>query len=183
MKGMLLHFLTLKFGVSIMLLYETSIHYDSTAVPGSNTGANKYWKIIKWNQEKCILQFFPLSSNVTCNDFSSWLRWEYRFQQICISNSNFAVFGATRFCNDHQQSTNTIATSVWTEFGKSLCFSHGHWVAVCGMHIISRKTFRFICVCTRRKKKILSIQMQFNKYDLTEYLNCQTFLDKANKIT
>jgi hypothetical protein len=30
----------------------------------------------------------------------------------------FAISCATRFCNDHQQSTRTIATSVWTKFGK-----------------------------------------------------------------
>ena len=31
-----------------------------------------------------------------------------------------AVSGATRFCNDHQQGTRTIASSEWTKFGKSM---------------------------------------------------------------
>jgi len=39
--------------------------------------------------------------------------------------------------------------------------------------------------CTRQKEeqKILCIQMHLNNFHSIEYLNCQTFLDKTNKIT
>jgi len=63
----------------------------------------------------------------------------------------FAVSGATRLCNDHKQSTRTIATSMWTEFGKSMLLT---WTAVCGM-LTRRKTFRFfLCMHQKVKQKI-----------------------------
>jgi hypothetical protein len=70
----------------------------------------------------------------------------------------FVTSCATHFCNDHQQSTGTIATSVWTKFGKSMLLT---WTTVCGL-LTRWKTFRFIRVLTRRKKR-LYIQKLFNK--------------------
>jgi protein kinase C substrate 80K-H len=54
----------------------------------------------------------------------------------------FAISCAARFCNDHQQSTRTIATSVWTTYGKSMLLI---WTTVCGL-LARWKTFRFFRV-------------------------------------
>jgi hypothetical protein len=67
-------------------------------------------------------------------------RHTFRFQIFAISCAN-------RFCNDHQQSTRTIATSVWTKFGKSILLT---WKTVCGL-LTRWNTFRFIRVHTLKR--------------------------------
>jgi hypothetical protein len=42
----------------------------------------------------------------------------------------FAISCATRFCNDHQQSTRTIGKSVWMKFGKTMLLT---WTTVCSL--------------------------------------------------
>jgi len=48
--------------------------------------------------------------------------------RYAIAIQTFEVSGTTSLCNDHQQSTRTIAISVWTEFEKSALLT---WTAVC----------------------------------------------------
>jgi hypothetical protein len=68
------------------------------------------------------------------------LRTTRERQARFLLNSNFAVFGATRLCNDHQQNARTIIIQV---FGLNLENDM----------LMHRKIFQFICVCTRRKNK------------------------------
>jgi len=76
-----------------------------------------------------------------------------------IPIQTFAVSCATRLCNDNQQNTRTITTSVWTEFVKSMLLT---WIAVCGL----QNLLIYLCTHQKEKQKMLCIQMHFNKYSI-----------------
>ncbi|KAF0768824.1 Uncharacterized protein FWK35_00009269 [Aphis craccivora] len=61
---------------------------------------------------------------------------------------------------------------------KNPCFSHWQLYVACSQVNLQI----YLCTYHKGEQKILSIQMKFNKYNLIEYLNCQIFLDKTNKI-
>jgi hypothetical protein len=68
----------------------------------------------------------------------------------------FAISCATRFCSDHQQSTRTITTSVWTKFGKSMLLT---WTTVLA-HALENLPI-YSCTHQKEKQKILYIQKLF----------------------
>jgi len=82
----------------------------------------------------CIVATHPNDSN----------RYAIRNQAL-----QFPVRLAFAMTINKAQGKSSIATSVWTEFGKSMLLT---WSAVCGL-LTRRKTFWFIYVRTRRKNK------------------------------
>jgi hypothetical protein len=89
----------------------------------------------KWKIQRRIL--------TVATHFNNSDRYAFRVQMFSISCA------ILRFCNDHQQSTRTIATSVWTNFVKSMLFT---WTTIRGL-LTRWKTYRFIRVHLRRKNK------------------------------
>jgi len=87
----------------------------------------------------------------------------------------FAVFGKSRLCNDQQQGQSLQVCGL--NFPNP-CFLQGQLY----FHKLENLQI-YLCTHHKEEQKILYIQMQFNNYDLIEYLNFQAFLDKTNKIT
>jgi len=114
LPGMSLYVLTLKIGVPKILLRNIN---PSRPCNGTRLSMKKMmnnitiqiynfkWKILR---KKCTVATYLNDSD----------RYAIRIQ-------TFAVSGATCICNNHQQSTGTIATSVRIKLGKSMLFFNG----------------------------------------------------------
>jgi hypothetical protein len=69
-----------------------------------------------------------------------------------VRAQTFAISRATRFCNDHQQRTRTIATSVGTKFGKFMFLT---WTTLYA-HALENLPI-YSCPHQKKKEKILLV--------------------------